>query len=312
MRTCISRHPGPVVLVGLIMLVLLAGRLLARDAIQGVHANAGSLVRNIDEFTRIDWTNGVLYARAEVRLPRIVFDSSNPEFGQPGTATSITGARSQARFEARELAALRLMNALTGLQLDSRFTVREKMNQDRVLREQMGYVSDHFVVRSRHTGEGYVSVELALPFLGDNGLYALLSRSYYNTRPVPEVGPVDVVDEVTGIVIDMREFPDFQPSLEPRIFSDQGRMIYGPEMVTRTCAMRRGMGIYYTSDEMARRDRRVGLRPYYVYAAGLVGPDRTDLYLDAHDVERLLGHASGRQALHYCAVVFVMPAARNR
>ena len=265
-----------------------------------------SLVLEIDENTSVDWTGGFVYASARVRLPRIVFDSSHPDFATPGTETSLSGARARARSEALELASIRLTRAITGLRLDGRFTVLERMQQDRSLRERLGNLSRLFRVKSRHTGEGYVSIELALPFREEEGLYSVLAGSHYNSQPVPEVGPLDVVDELSGLVLDVREQPDFVPSLEPRIYTDQGRLIYGPEVITRACTIRRGPAIYYTDEEKALKDPRVGMQTLYAYAAGVLGNGRSDLVLDASDAERLLASPVGRQSLHYCAVVFVV------
>ncbi|MEQ9365848.1 MAG: hypothetical protein RIF32_16515 [Leptospirales bacterium] len=262
-------------------------------------------IQQLDEHSSVDWTGGYVFARSRVRLPRIVYDPSHSDFGGPGTATSISDARATARNKATELASLRLMNSVTSLRLDSRFTLLEKMRADSALRESLGSLASRFITKSRNTGEGYVSVELAMPFLGRDGLYGMLGRSYYGTQRPPEVSSVDVPDHISGLVVDLREYPEFRPSLEPRIFTDRGRLIFGPEMAGRTC-LRLGLVAYYASSEQARRDRRVGGQPYYTYAAGVLGAGRSDIYLDAEDAERILGHRSGRVALSRCSVVFVL------
>jgi hypothetical protein len=279
--------------------------LLARDRSLFFRTPAEHYIQGLDEHSSVDWTGGYVFARARVRLPRIIYDRRHPDFGKAGTETSISAARSAASSEATELATLRLMNSVTSLRLDSRFTLIEKMRADAVLRESLGDLAARFLTRSRNTGEGYVSVELAMPFVGAGGLYSLLNRSYYGTRRPPRVEPVSVSDPISGLVVDLREFPDFRPSLEPRIFSDRGRMIFGPETAGRTC-LRRGLVAYYASAQQARRDPRVGTQAYYTYAAGVLGSAQSDIYLDAEDVERILGHDSGRLALSRCSVVFVL------
>ena len=290
---------------------LLALPLFARDRSLFFRTPAYHFIQELDEHSSVDWTGGYVFARSRVRLPRIIYEPSHPDYGQPGTAASISDARAAARGRATELATLRLMNSVSALRLDSRFTLLEKMRLDADLRESLGSLASHFITKSRNTGEGYVSVELAMPFLGPDGLYSMLVRSNYGTQRPPEVGPVDVPDPISGLVVDLREHPGFHPSLEPRIFSDRGRLIFGPETAGRVC-LRQGLVAYYASAEQARRDRRVGGQPYYTYAAGVMGTGQSDIYLDAEDVERILGHRSGRAALSRCNVVFILQRSNGR
>jgi len=261
LRFLLPASPAPVIVpVGVISF---AGALVLAAFSAGVEARglqealrtipAFHYVVQVDPDSRIDWTGGVAFARARVRLPRIVYERADPEFGRTGTARSLTEARALARRQAREQAALRLMELTQGMQLDARYTLRQRMESDRLLRDRIGGLTERFQVRSRQTGEGYVAVELMLPFHGPEGLYALLARSTSGTRPPPEPGPLDVADEISGIIIDASELPDFRPSLEMRIFSDSGRMIYGPEIASRNCAVRRGMAAYYRDAARARR-----------------------------------------------------------
>ncbi len=255
---------------------------------------------------RIDWTAGALYARARVRLPRIAYSNAGGFADRSPRAASLTEARTMARETAREQASLQLMNALGRLPLDSRGLLSERMADDRELRDRLGELAERFVVRTRSTGEGYETVELSMSFTGERGLYALLLRSLYASEPAPEANPRGQVDTVSGLIIDVSELSEFQPSLEPRIYSDRGRLIYGPEIASRSCSVRRGLAVYHSSLERARMDRRAGANAYYLYAGGVTGANRSDIYLDAEDVERILGHESGRTALRRCAVTFVM------
>lgn len=256
-------------------------------------------VVDLDESTQIDWTGGYIFAKARTRLPRI---SLRP---QPGTARSITEARFQAREAAYEQASLKLLRAVGRLRINSRQLMLNKLDQDRELRDRVGALPDLFIVKSRHTSEGYVSVELALPFYG-KGLYGLLAGRTYARDPIPEYDEMPVTDNFTGLIIDTTEFPDFQPSLEPGIFTDAGRKIYGPEMVTRRCVTRRGLAAYYTTREHAQNDDRIGINPLFTFAAGTLGPGKSDVFLDPEDALRLIATETGRKALKRCAVAFVV------
>ncbi len=259
----------------------------------------------LDEDISIDWTGGYVFAKARVRFPRIVFDRTDPDFQSRHTASSLTEARAISGEKAREQASLRLMQSLLRLRLDTDFFFQEKLAVDRNLRERLSDLPSLFIEKSRNNGDGFESIELALPFYGEKGLFSILAGQNYASDEIP-VGPEgDVVDTITGLIIDTREFPEFQPSLEPKIFSDQGRLIYGPRMVARSCAVRIGNAAFYNSEAMARHDRRLGLAPYYVFASGVKGPGKSDVFLDGSDVMRIIGSPTGRNALRKCAIVFL-------
>ena len=253
----------------------------------------------LDENTRIDWTGGYIFAKARTRLPRISVRD------EPGTARSITEARFQARETAHEQASLELLRAVGRLRVNSDSFLLNMLQQDRDLRERMATLTDLFLVKSRHTSEGYVSVELALPFHG-KGLYSLLAGRNYARGEIPRYDDLPVTDDFTGLIIDTTEFPGFQPSLEPSVFTDVGRQIYGPEVVSRRCVIRRGLAAYYTTREHAQNDNRVGLNPLYTFAAGTTGPGKSNVFLDSEDALRMIASESGRKALSRCAVVFVV------
>lgn len=260
----------------------------------------------VDENSSIDWTGGYIFTEVRVRLPRIVNDRSSTDYGSPDTESSLTRARERARREAVEDASLHLMQVLLQLRLDSSFTVRQKMERDGAFRERMGDVSSLFLTRSRHTGDGYVSVELAIPFRGEKGLYSRLYDEGRSQGNIPEMDPEGVSDPITGIIIDVSEYPDFNPSLQPRIFTDQGRMIFGPGIVSRRYAVYRGMAAYYSNGDRARSDRRLGNAPFYTFASGVTGRGKSDIFLDSEDASRILNGPQGREALRRCAVVFIV------
>ncbi len=253
----------------------------------------------LDENTTIDWTGGYIFAKATVRLPKISLE------GHPGTARSITEARFKASEEAYEKASLELMRAVGRLRVDSRFSLLGQLNQDRDLRDRMGSLSELFLVKTRNTSEGYVGIELALPFYG-RGLYSLIAAGSRSRSEVPVYDGFPVTDEFTGLIIDTTELPDFQPALQPAVYTDTGRKIYGPEIASRHCVIRHGLAAYYTTRENAQNDSRVGINPLYTFASGTLGSGKSDVSLDAEDALRMIASESGRQALQRCGVVFVV------
>ena len=251
----------------------------------------------------IDWTAGYVSARATVRLPRIIFDPKHPDYNQPGTAFSITDARAVSREKAREEAELKLMQIILSMQLDSETAVRKKMEEDLSFRDRMGFVSSKFVTKSEKSGNGIVSIEMAIPFTGNNGLYSIITGNYYNTETIPEFPESIIRQEISGIIIDLTEFKEYKPSLEPRIFTDQGRMIYGPETLHQKIAVQRGIVSYQTDHEKARQDYRSGLSPYYLYASSV---QKGNIYLDSEEVKRILSSPAGKKAFQFGKIVLLL------
>ncbi len=271
-----------------------------------LRSEPGQFVERLGQNARINWTAGFIAATVSVPLPRIVFDPQNPDFEKPGTALTIYDARSEARDMAMERASILLTNAVLSLRLDSMHSIREMMVRNDGLRRRMGDLTSRFVTRTRQTGEGFVSLELALPLYRKDGLYGLLLDRSYGEEEVPVVSSEGERDSITGLIIDTTELPEFKTSLGLRVYTDQGRQIFGPEMIHPSYARHRGPYVYYTDSQKARFDSRLGLSPYYVFAAGTRGPHNSDVFLDSEDAARILSSKSGREALRKGAIVFIV------
>lgn len=275
-------------------------------AVLALRDSRGDILVRPSPTTRINWTAGYASALSSVPLPRIVNDRADADFGQPGTARSLSDARAVALASARQRAERDLVQLIGGLRVNSDFTLLERLRRDRALRQRFGSIAARFSLRSTRTGEGKVSVEVAVPFRGQLGLYSVLVDDRYSTEPVPEGTGEDLEDKMTGIIIDASELPRFEPSLELRLYTDSGRRIYGPETIGRHCAVSRGAVVYARNREDAARTASLGLHPYYTLAAGLLGSGRSDLFLSGEDARRILASTGGRRALRSCAVAVVI------
>ena len=285
-----------------------AGSALSGAAVLSLRDSRGDVLIRPTNTSRINWTSGYASAQATTALPRIVNDRSDPDFGQPGTARSLSEARAIALASARSRAGRELVYLIGGLRLDSEYILLERLKKDRSLRQRFGSIHSRFRLRSTRTGEGRVSVEIGVPFRGPTGLYAMLVDQRYDAEPVPAATADDLEDQITGLIVDASQLNSFRPSLEIRIYTDRGRRIYGPETIGRRCAVRRGVITYARTRENAAEKASLGLYPYYTFAAGLVGPGHSDIFLAGDDVRRILGSKGGRRALRTCSVAVLTPA----
>ncbi len=237
----------------------------------------------------VDWTAGYISAAASHPIDDV------------HAGGGLTHVRDDATEKAREKALSILMRTVSRLRISGRQTVDMRLEEDEALQNRMGSLASLPFERARRVADGSVSVELILPFFGSRGL---LSRIYSGeTTEMAVTSHENPEDPISGIVIDATD-ASLDPVMEPRILSDQGRLVYGPGIARRACYISRGMAAYYTSREAARHDRRAGENPYLVYASARKTPG--ELFISSQDTVRILGSKTGREALKNCSAAIVV------
>lgn len=234
----------------------------------------------------INWTLGTIQATGQAVIGDV-------------RTRGVTRARDEAVVEARQIALSRLIRALSDLNVNGRTTVRSLLESSDDTAERFSQAPQRAVEKSRRVAEGFVTVELEMPIGGSRGLISLIQRPR-GERGVPTAGHGNPEDRMTGILIDATE-TGFTPVLEPRLFTESGRLISDG----RPCAGSRAPVVYHISRDLAARDRRLGDSPYRVYAASR-SQAAGDLFISAEDSLRILGSKSGRKALESCAVVILV------
>ena len=164
-----------------------------------------------------DWPGGYVSVSSTVDVPRIGADGDGDRKG------GIPVLRLRRREEARRKASLLLMQILLGIQVDSDSAMRDLLPENSLLQERLGEIPFHFEVRSQQTGALHVRVELGYSFYGKNGLYAYLLGDPPE-QELPEIRH-SPGDEISALLIDVTEYPEFRPALLPKIYTDEGRMI---------------------------------------------------------------------------------------
>lgn len=239
----------------------------------------------------IDWTLGIISAQGQAVIGDV-------------RSRGVTRARDEAVVEAREIALSRLIRAASGLSVNGRTTVSTLISNHEDVAEKFSGAPGLAVEKSRRVAEGFVSVQLELPFHGRRGLLALISRPVEREEP-PRTSHENPQDRMTGILVDATETTTV-PVLEPRILTDRGRLVSDGQPCRG-----RGAAVYHVSRELAGRDRRIGESPYRVYASSR-SEAPGDLFISSEDALRILGSNSGRSALKSCSIVILMkrPAAQ--
>lgn len=115
-----------------------------------------------------------------------------------------------------------------------------------------------------------------------------LDNSYQITKPKSEFLFSNVA-AYTGLVIDAREF-DLKKAILPRIYSQDGRLIYGPEYLSRTIGVQRGLMGYVTSYSDKEVVHRAGMKHYFTVPMSIKGKYQTDIVLSHFDSAKILSH----------------------
>jgi len=279
--------------LGWIALVCAFGSLSAIEVMGGLRDH---VQKSVGDQGYVDWTAGYISAKAIVPI------------GDIRSGGGLTRVRDEATEAAREAALSRVMNILSRLMINGDRTILSEMRANEDLAVRLGAVSELAVEKSRRVDEGKVTVELVLQFYGKRGLFSRLAPE--RGEEIPEVTHNNPRDEITGLLIDATD-ANVEFVLEPRILTDQGRLIYGPGQADRSCFASRGLASYHMSRDAARKDRRIGDNPYLLYASTRAGA-AGDLFISSQDAIRILGSKTGRAALKGCAVAIVVDSPRGR
>ena len=108
----------------------------------------------------------------------------------------------------------------------------------------------------------------------------------------------------TGLVVDARAL-EGKPALLCRLYDRQGRLVYGPSMLSREVGLTRGMAVYASTYEEALATTRAGNAPLQVRAVSTHGNSPTEFVLQQEDLLDFWV-AEGLQVLRQAKVVILL------
>ncbi|MFC1732115.1 hypothetical protein ACFL6I_17555 [candidate division KSB1 bacterium] len=160
-----------------------------------------------------------------------------------------------------------------------------------------------------HDGSVLATVTMVIYFDGNDGLNRLLYNSLFSgeQKSFPEPGTEIIPDRrqqpITGVVIDTRNADKaLLPSLTPHIYDVTGRLIYGPDHVSRNYAFRIGVA-GYTKDLRNVADR-IGKNPLRLDIVDVIDNDRSSVLISREAADRLLSLEKESRILSSCSVAF--------
>lgn len=263
----------------------------------------GDVITSLNDSVKVNWTSGFAYVSVSVDVPAVDRKRASTAFDIPG---SLSEARSLAREKARRLAEDRLMDQLYNLKVDGKNRLQSVLSESQPAKEGFSRMRRMLHTRSRRTSEGYVTVELAMDLYGYRGLSSVLPS--LESAAVPAMTPLlpEDSDRITSVIV-VVDSASFEPALRPALYSDTGRMLYGPGTLPGN--LRRPAVLYFKSVNEAKNSGVAGDRPYIVYASDIMSG--SDVIIDSADARRIVGASTGREALSASKVLFVLPGKSN-
>lgn len=192
---------------------------------------------------RIDWERKIVLARG--------FGKADFK-GRESRAVRIRMMEMAAEVDAQR----KLVEAFNGLVVNNNRSLKTFQESTRFLE---GILRNAVRCGAKYYKNGTAEVVLAAPIDGPASTAAEIGRIMEAAHPVPQKS------ESTGLIINARD-RNFKPVLAPEIYSADGTMVYGPDMVHRSWAHHSGIVGYQASLNKARADERIGRRPLVVRA----------------------------------------------
>jgi hypothetical protein len=238
---------------------------------------------------RVDWTNGMVEVSA----------TGTP----PGHALSPAQGRALAETEAETKARNDLIGLLQTIQIDSKGTVKEALDQQGATDELVAAVmKDSYVVEKSVLDNGTVRVTVAIKL---SGSFAdlVLPKTIVSIKSV-EQSPRKQ-EPFTGLIIDCRGIA-LSPAMVPMVVSEDGQVVYGTAYVSREHALEEGVAAYARGLAKARDNPRVGSKPLMVKGLRTVKARSSDIVISNADAGKIRGAGSNISFLHRGRVLFVM------
>lgn len=253
------------------------------------------LIEKIPQFNSvINWTTGEIFTEVEQPVTGVT-----PNLGK-------TVIRNES--EIRENLRLNLMKAVGFVrisdifQLKEYYAIRGEMRHEITTKVEKAFYYPTVMADGKFTGR------VKLDLYGRDGIAEIFFR---DIERVPQTNQAadekKITEDFDGLILDTVLFPQFNPSIQFRIYNEDGVLLYGPETVDKEIMKKIGVCEYTTSLSNAFLSPRSGHRIFYAIPQEVRGRMNTYLVLKNSDAEKLFGNPRTARALNQSRVVIVKP-----
>ncbi len=256
------------------------------------------LVEKISRHSTIfNWTKGKIIT--ELTLP---IDHTDPNLGRQ-TSVQQAGMRKELKQN--------LINSLGALRISDLFLLKDYYNLKSDIRYEIIARADTAFYYPPVERQGKLYGKMELPIFGKQGIANLFYRTVDRKKLTKYINdyPSKQSEQYDSLIIDTITFPEFQPSINMRIYDQDGTLLYGPEIVDQSYLFDIGVCEYTTSLRHAFESERSGNNIFYIIPFDIKGKMKTDLILHNDDAARLLANPGTLENLKKSRVIVVKPQA---
>jgi len=255
--------------------------------------------------TVVNWTKLQISLDVSEKLPRVIIDVNDSEYGKENTAYNISEARNKSLLKAKEKIKIHFIRSIESIRLNENFTILERVNVDEKFRERFNefFLNESSEIKVKYI-QDEVYVESLTKLMGARGLLNYLDMEY-DSENFPEFPSISVSEAYSGLIIDARHL-EVSPSLFPKIITDKGLEIYSTNFVNKNFAIDNGFVIYLNDPVKAMKHQRVGENPYFVVATNVIGKNKTIVTIPTKEAIKILSSKDTRKNLKKCKVIILL------
>lgn len=216
-----------------------------------------------------------------------------------------------------------LAETIQGVRVDSETTMKNLSIADDTVKTQVSaLIQGAKIVREIPGSDGTYQVVMSINMYGDNSLaqVALNAIKPAEIQNFPQPAPDYQYEPVkpgvkhhppisydyTGVIIDAKNL-GLKSTFSPRVYDEDGNIVYGNKYIDPDFAIKYGMVEYLRADEIdaaaANASTRAGTKPLVVNAIRVVDHDN-NVVISNDDAQKILAAHAKNGFLAKCAVVF--------
>jgi hypothetical protein len=243
-----------------------------------------------DYNSAINWTTGKI--RTEIHFP---IGKGSPNLGQYYN-NNYSAIKDELHRD--------LIKAMGYVRISDVFLLKDYYSMKSDIRfEIIAYADRAFYYPVMQRGSEFIGV-VELNLFGEDGVASIFDRDIAHLDNTNYINPASEQEYFDGLIIDTGSF-EFNPSLQMRIFDEDGVLLYGPETVDKLILQKSGVCEYTTSLTEAFYSSRIGSKVFYTEPFGITGSMKNNFVLNNSDAARLFGNPQTLKSLNQSHVVIV-------
>ena len=254
------------------------------------------------EHGMINWTNGEIFASS----------IEAPDDKYQGQTISRTIAEQKSQSQAYH----NLMSIVKEVQINDILKVRDVIVSDAQIKEHIeNIVNSSTVTKKEYLSDGTISVILQLNMTGGfNQLF--LPEEIKHIKTIKQITnpqekkPSENPKKYSGLVIDARGIK-LIPSMMPKIISENGEEVYGPEHVSREYVVQNGMCCFLDNFEDAIKHSRVADNPLIIRGIRTFDPALNHILISNAEASKLKSFSECIDFLKKGKVIIVINSKMN-